>query len=359
MALRNPRLTILVATGCIGALLSILFLFPAVCAMVFPSAPAAEDGTAGNISVSGEGAQNATALPAVSDDEKLESLIAGASISLLELSVGQIHAIHTQDDAALRERAAELSSLAGSLDAEAAVLEISPENESIRSHFVAALDDFAAAGTLLGGGLSSNRSVTDDALSRLVTGTEHLYDALAACNRPPADDGPDPLLASTGPDEEPLDAFPDALQPGERFYYEDTRRENSASLIIGPITWASTLQTTGAKSVQYAAEPGKIYLLVTVRVTHLGHKGDGINTRLQTPTESAFTLHYAAGTYRPLASLGPTNKGGSYSRTVLDRGESVTGYLFFEVPGDLDPSRAYLLANLGKESPVWVLGSQT
>lgn len=327
--------------------------------MVSPSAPAAEDGTSGNASASGEGAQNATAFPAepVSDDERLESLIAGASISLLELSVEQIHAIHAQDDAALRGRAAELSSLAGNLYADAAALEISPESEAIRSHFVAALDDFATAGTLLGGGISVNRSVTADALSRLATGTEHLYDALADCNRPPADDH-DTLLVSTGPDDESLAVFPDALQPGERFCYEDTRGENLASLIIGPITWSSTLQTTGAKPVQYAAEPGKTYLLVTVRVTHLGHKGDGINTRLQTPTESAFTLHYAAGAYRPLAPPGLTNKGGSYSRVVLDRGESVTGYLFFEVPGDLDPARAYLQANIGKESPVWVLGSQ-
>jgi hypothetical protein len=356
VALRDPRLAILVATGCIGAIVSVLLLFPAVGAMVFPSAQGLEDGAFGNASTAG--LENGTVLLAepVSDDERLESLVAGAGIPLLELSIEQIHAIHTQDNAALQEKAVELSSLVEILSVEAATLEISPESESIRSHFIAALDEFAAAGTLLDGGIPVNQDVTDDALRHLATGTERLLNALEDCNRPAADD-PDTLLASIEPDEEPQAAFPDALLPGERFCYVDTRGENSASLIVGPITWSRTLQTTGAKPVQYTAESGKTYLLVAVRATHLGHKGDGINTRLQTPTESAFTLHYAVETYRPLTSPGPTSQGGSYSRTVIDRGEYVTGYLFFEVPEDLDPARAYLQASIGEESPVWVLGN--
>lgn len=324
--------------------------------MVFSSSPGVEAGASGNASVAGPENDAALLAEPLSDDERLESLVAGAGIPLLELSIEQIHAIHTQDDAALREKAVELSSLVENLSAEAAALEVSPENESIRSHFSVALDEFAAAGTLLGGGIPVNQGATDDALRHLATGTERLLSALEACNRSAADD-PDTLLVSMEPDKEPQAAFPDALLSGERFCYVDTRGENSASLIAGPITWSRTLQTTGAKPVQYTAEPGKTYLLAAVRATHLGHKGDGINTRLQTPAESAFTLHYAAEAYHPLTSPGPTSKGGSYSRTVLDRGEYVAGYLFFEVPEDLDPARAYLQANIGKESPVWVLGN--
>ncbi|MCK9278521.1 MAG: hypothetical protein M0P22_10575 [Methanoculleus sp.] len=355
MALRKPHAAALLAAGCIVTILSAFLLFPIACAMVFPSLPAEEGDVPENASSLVTEPGNGTALlfEPVSDDERLESLIAGASIPLLELSVEQIHALSASDDAALRSQAAGMCSLVGSLRADVAVLEVSPENLSAHSSFIAALDEFAAAGTLLGEGIPMNRSVTDDALGRLALGTEHLADALQDCNRPPAD-SPDAVPVSIA--AESLPAFPDALQSGERFCYDDARGENSASLIAGPITWSHTLQTTGTKPVQYTAESGKFYLLVVLRVTHLGHKGDGINTRLQTPLESAFTLYYSGETYRPLASPGPTSRGVSYSRVVLDRGGSVTGFLFFEVPEDLDPSHAYLQASIGKESPVWVLG---
>jgi hypothetical protein len=347
------RVAVLIAAGCIGVIISALLLFPAVCATVFPAPPAEGGDAPGLASVP----ENATALlvEQVSDDERLESLIAGASIPLLELSVEQIHAIYAQDDATLRSGAADLSSLAGNLYVETAVLGVSPENESARSHFIAALDEFVAASTLLGGGLPANRSVADDALGHLATGTERLSDALQGFNRPPADDS-NATLASTGLDEESLSAFPNALRLGERFCYDDTRKENTASLIVSSITWSHTFQTSGTKPVQYTATSGTTYLMVAVRATHLGHR-EGVNTRIQTPAESAFTLNYATETYRPLTSPGPTNHGGSYSRVTLDRGESVTGYLFFEVPEDLDPAQAYLKVSTGGENPVWVLGS--
>ncbi|MDD2473750.1 MULTISPECIES: hypothetical protein [unclassified Methanoculleus] len=348
-------MTALIIAGCIGTMMAALILFPAVCAAVPPSSSTEESGAPENGSGFEAGSENVADLLAepVSDDERLESLIARAGIPLLGLSVEQIHAIHVRDDAALRDRAGELSSLVENLSTAAADLEISPENEPVRSQFIAALDEFAAAGTLLCGGIPVNRSVTGDALNRLAIGTERLSDALQDCSRSPEDN---PAAGPMSLDEEPVPAFPDALQPGERFCYDDARRENSASLIAGPITWSHAFQTSGTKPVQYAAEPGKVYLMVAVKATHLGHRGDGTNTRFQTPPESAFTLHYAAETYRPLASPGPTNQGGSYSRVALDRGETVTGYLFFEVPEDLDPARAYLQAKIGKDSPVWRLG---
>lgn len=355
--MRDLRIVVLVAAGCIGAIVSALLLFPGVYAAVFPFSQAGEGGAPANVSGLAPGPENATGLLVgpVSPDEKLESLIAGASVPLLELFVEQIHAVHAQDDEALRDRAADLSSLAESLHSEAAALEVSPENESARSNFLAALDEFAIAGNLLGGGIPASRSVTDDALGHLALGTERLSEALQDCNRPPAGD-PDAATVSAGPGEESDPAYPDALQPGDRFCYEDARKENSASLIAGPVTWTHTFQTTGTKSVRYAAKPGMTYLLVSIRATHLGHRGDGVNIRIQTPAESVFTLYYADETYRPLTPPGATNQGGSYSKVVLDRSETLTGYLFFEVPESLDPARAYLQAKIGTDSPVWVLG---
>ena len=132
--------------------------------------------------------------------------------------------------------------------------------------------------------------------------------------------------------------------------------ENSASLVVERVTWSHTFWTTGTKPVQYTAGPGMSYLQVALRAAHLGHKGDGVNTRIQIPAESTFTLHYAGETYRPLASPGPTTQGGSYTRVLLGRGEFLTGYLFFEVPEGLDPASAYLQTTIVGESPVWRLG---
>ncbi|MDV2482256.1 DUF4352 domain-containing protein [Methanoculleus sp. Wushi-C6] len=357
MTPREPRVAVLAAIACIGLFASVLLLYPVVCATLLPFQAAGEGGEPGDVLSLGAFPESATALLAepMSDEERLELLIAGASVPLLELSVEQVHALHTRDDAALQERAADLQALTASLYAGAAALEVSPGSEPARSHFIAALDEFAAAGALLGGGIPADRNVTDDALGRLATGTAHLSEALQDCRHLPTD-GPDALPVLASLDEEPAPLFPDALQSGERFCYDDARKENSASLIVGPLTRSRTFQTSGTKPVQYTAESGKTYLLVTVRATHLGHRGNGINTRIQTPAESTFILHYDAGTYRPLASPGPTNKGASYSRVALGRGESVAGYLFFEVPEDLDPARAYLQATIGTESPVWLLG---
>jgi len=335
---------ILLAVGLIGVILSIALLVPEACATAIPSLPE-ENITSGNASSFEAGLEDETLLPEpVSDDERLESLIAGAGIPLLDASVGQICAAYAGDDAALRSRAADMSSLVDGYRADAAALDISPDMAPAYEHFVAALDEFAAAAAL-------DRS--EDMPGRLALGTEHLSSALRACNRPASADA-SPLLMSAG-EEESAPRFPDALGMGERFCYDDSRKENTISLIASSLTWSYAFQTTGTSPVRYEAAPGSYFLLVTVKATHLGHKGEGVNTRIQTPAESAFTLLYGDAAYRPLAPPGSTNRGGSYSRVTLGRGESLSGYLFFEVPEELDLSRAYLQANLGGENPVWLL----
>lgn len=356
MALRDSHKNMLLVACTIGVILSIILLSPGVCAAIVPSLPTEEDDPVKNASSCPDGPENETLLlpEPVSDDERLESLIARAGVSLPGASVEQIHSLHIRDSAALRARAAAMVALVDDYRAGVAVLEISSDMAPAYEHFIAALDKFAAAGSLVGAGIPLNRSITEDLLGRLALGTEHLSDALTDCNRPSASGDAAVMLVSSGGEPDPL--FPDALQPGERFCYDDARRENTISILAGPVTWARTFQTTGTKPVQHDAAPGNYFLLVAVKATHLGHKGDGVNTRIQAPAESSFTLHYGSETYRPLAAPGPTSRGGSYSRATLDRGESLSGYLFFEVPEDLDISRTYLQASVGKDSPVWLLG---
>ena len=355
--MKGSRIGTLLVIGFIGVVLSSVLLFPGAWATFSPNFPEEEGGVPVNASFPGLVPGNDTALltEPLSDDDRLESLIARASIPLLEVSVEQICSLYDQDDAGLQSRAATMSFLADGYRAEAATLEVSPDMASAYAQFFVALDEYAAAGTLLNGSTPLNRSVTDDALDHLALGAEHLSEALLECNRSPAGnpDAPPVPMNLTG---EPALLFPGALQVGERFCYDDARRENAASLIVSTVTSVGTFQTSGTKPTLYTAAPGNSFLLAAVKVSHLGHKGEGVNTRLQTPRESAFTLHYAAETYRPLNAPGPTLRGGSYSGVLLDRHESVEGFLFFEVPEGLDPSHAYLEADIGKDSPVWVLG---
>ncbi len=340
--------------GFIGMILTVALFFSGACAAVVPSLPAEKANLSGNRSSPAVLLENETSLllEPVSDDERLESLIAGAGVPLLSASVDLVCFLYTHDDAALRVRAADMAFLVDGYRAGAAALDISSDMEPAYGHFIAALDEFALACTSVSEGIPLNRSATDEVLGRLALGTGHLSDALKGCNL--AADGAAVALMSPGDDNALL--FPDALQAGERFCYDDARGENSISLVAGPVTWARTFQIVGPKPVQRDAAPGDYFLLVAIRATHLGHKGDGVNTRIQTPAESAFALHYGSNTYRPIAAPGPTNKGGSYARTTLGRSESLSGYLFFEVPEDLDLSRAYLQANIGKDSPAWLLG---
>jgi hypothetical protein len=345
--------------GCIGV---ILFLYPLlpeafVALSLHPPVNGSDiGGLSGNETLPDLETENETVLlpEPLNDDERLEALIARTSVPLLELAAGEVYSAHIQDDAALRDRAADICSLAGSARLDASALDVSPGVASAHADFIAALDEFIAAGTLLDGSVPLNQSVMDEALGRLVLGAEHLSGALRGCRSPDAG-SPETEPASMSRAVEPAPAFPDALQIGERFCYDDASGANSGSLIVVRVRTLQSFYTTGLKPQKYTAKPGESFLLVAIKATHLGHKGDGTNSRLQTPRENAFTLHYSGETYRPMPAPGPTNQGDSYSTSLLERHESRDGYLFFEVPEDFDPSHAYLEANIGKARPVWHL----
>lgn len=347
--MRRSRAAMVVVACCIGAACLIFVLVPSISAAVFPHLRAEGQG-----SDSVNESDLTAAIVPPTDDERLESLIAGGSVRLLELSVGQIGALHAGNDSLLRSQAAGMVSLAEQLRLDAAALLVSPENESVRSQFIAALDEFAAAGSMLENGIPTDRSVRDDALEHLARGTEVLSETLQGYTPTPTVEPegstlPADLAAEADPE------FPGALRPGERFIYDDSSGDNTASIIIGGFTLSNGFETIGAKPVEYTPGPGNVYLLVTVQATHLGYRGEGTSSRIRTPAESAFTLYYNGETYRPLQAPGPTSRGGSYSSLVLERHESRAGYLFFEVPEDFDPANAYLQVRVGSNSPVWHL----
>lgn len=348
--MRRSRAAMVVVTCGIGVACLVFLLVPSIGAEVFPDLRAGGQGS--------DGVQAGNVTPAIvppTDDEMLESLIAGGSVRLLELSVGQIGALHADNDSFLRSQAAEMVSFAGRLRLDAAALEVSPENESVRSRFITALDEFVTAGTMLENGIPTNRSVREDAIKHLAHGTELLsgtlqnYTAASSAAEPVGSTTPSDLVAGAAPE------FPDVLRPGERFIYDDSSGDNTASIIVWGVARSGGFETIGTKPVEYIPEPGKVYLLVPVRVTHLGYRGEGTSSRIRTPAESAFTLYYNGETYQPLQAPGPTSRGGSYSSIVLDRSESMEGYLFFEVPEEIDLSNAYLQVRIGNNKPVWHL----
>ncbi|MGB4052552.1 MAG: hypothetical protein WBK56_09935 [Methanoculleus sp.] len=347
MASRGFRAATLLLTGCIATILFLHLLLPGTLAAVFPYSPENESEFTDVL-----GPEGTTALypEPLNDDERLEALIAKTGVPLLDLAAGEIYSAHTRDDTALRSQATRICSLAGDARRDALALDVSPEFAPAHADFITALDEFIAVGTLLGGNTPINQSMVDGAMDRLTLGAEHLSGAMRGC-RPP-ETRPTPTEHAV----EPAPAFPNALQIGERFCYDDGNRANMGSLIVVRTRTFSSFYTTGIHPQTYAAKPGESFLLIAVKVTHLGHKGDGTNTRLQAPRESAFTLHHAGATYRPMAPPGPTNQGESYSGRSLERHDSMDGYLFFEVPENFDPALAYLEVSIGSSRPVWHLG---
>lgn len=366
MAVRRFHSVVTLAILCVGAILSLHLLIPGVVTARLPFPVMHESGLETD-AVPGNASENVSTLEddpdatillmgSLSDDERLEALIARTSIQLLEASVEQIYSAHARDSVALRDQATSILSLAEGARDDVATLEVSPELAPIQVAFITVLEEFVTAGTLLNGSTVINQSVIDEAVDHLARGTKSLADLLQEFTTPPAG-SPGASPVPTSPATNLTPAFPDALKTGERFCYEDARGENSISLIVGTTKQITTFHTLDTKTKKYTTQPGNAYLLVAVKVTHLGYKGDGTASRLDAPRENAFTLHYLDETYNPISSPGPTNQGGSYSGGSLQRHESREGFLFFEVPEELDLSFAYLEARVGRgHHPVWFLG---
>ena len=62
-----------------------------------------------------------------------------------------------------------------------------------------------------------------------------------------------------------------------------------------------------------------MFLLVVVKSTNLGHRGDTDIYAIETPGRSAFTLEYRGTTFAPLALPAFTSLGESFDQKRLER----------------------------------------
>ena len=164
------------------------------------------------------------------------------------------------------------------------------------------------------------------------------------------------VAASTGP---VVVAQPEkVLSLMERHTYDDPDGENMVSLLAESTKTATTYrEVPGNQSTPTVeAGEGRMFLLVAVKSTNLGHKGDSDLYIIESPGRDAFVLEYGGTTFAPLDVPAFTTLGESFDRKPLERYESLKGYLYFDVPETFEVSEATLRADLGYAgTPAWRL----
>ncbi len=339
------------ASGGIRAagLLEVPFLFNPFAASVLPG-----DDPADNVSAAFE----EPAVVPLSGDDALVALISDTSVPILALSVQNVHAVYYDDGRTLSDRAGELRDLAASALSRAEGCDVSPGNESVREAYTTAMNEFFSAGDLLAGMAVPDPDVVETALDHIALGTEHLHEAMCLYNEGTQSSAAGISLLTIEPEPSPTPACPGALGLSDRYChdYPAVGGSNVLSVIVESTREVHVFTANDLSRKRFEAEPGRAYLLVVVKFAHVGFKGDGKSSSIRLPALSAFTLLYGDESYKPMTgvpastSLGETYAGGQIALEEVDE-----GYLFFDVPGSLDVSEAYLKASLGTGAPVWSL----
>lgn len=308
------------------------------------------------------------------DDERLARLINTAGISLMRLSMEHAHALYLQDTDAASVAADDLHALSIRLLGEVQPLQVSPEQQPVKDEFIRSLSAYSTASERLLYTNDTGEDAVPAALSDLATASQGI-EAVSqqAVEVQPANHGVPVSYASTvmtADAETPADvetpvvrtAPPAAFLPvGERFTYDDQQGENMISLLADSTRTITSYETTDANesTVKNEAGAGRTFLLVVVKSTNLGHKGDSDLYTIETPGRDAFTLECQGTTYKPLESPSFTSLGESFDRKPLERYDSLKGYLYFDIPETLDVSEATLRVDLGYAgTPVWDLGKE-
>ncbi|MDN7023864.1 hypothetical protein FGU65_02980 [Methanoculleus sp. FWC-SCC1] len=311
-----------------------------------------------------EPADNVTFIPEensslpLSGDDALAALISDTGISLPALSVQTIHAVYYGDAGSLADSAEELSALSASALSDAEDCDVSPGNESVREEYMAAMEEFLAAGDLLAGMASPDRAAIETAFDHIALGTERLREAMRLYNEELIAIPAEPSLLLVEPEPSPTPAYPDALGLMERHCHEypSGKGSNVLSLIVDSTEERHVFTAKDGSRKRFEAESGRTYLLVVIRSAHIGFRGDGKSSSIRLPAPSAFTLLYGGESYTLMTGIPTaTSEGETYTGGVLAIEETDTGYLFFDVPDSLNTSEAYLKANLGTAAPVWRL----
>ena len=303
------------------------------------------------------------------DDERLERLINTAGIGLMRLSMEHAHALCRQDAGAASIAADDLHALSLRLLGEVEPLRVSSAKEPVRGEFIRVLRDYSSAsealldapiddeGTVLTalGNLSAassdleaiNRQALD--LQPIATGA-HMVSAVVTIPAVGPRTSPAPIVSPA-----------EALPLGERYTYDDPAGENMISLLVESTRIVTVYEAFPANesTEQIEAGEGRAFLLVVVKGTNLGHKGDSDLYTIETPGKDAFTLEYQGVTFVPLNVPAYTLYGESFDRKTLERYESEKGYIYFDVPETFEATGATLRADLGDAgTPPWDLGKK-
>ena len=295
------------------------------------------------------------------DDERLARLINIAGVSLMRLSMEYAHALCLQDADAAATAADDLHAFSVRLLNEVEGLRVSPAGEPAREEFVRVLKEYSAASKAL---LDAGTAGEDAAPATLENLSAAAAD-LEAVNRQALDMRPAAVAVTTlaavpaGP--APVAPPAETLALGERYTYDDSSGENMVSLLVESTRTVATYEAvpTNGSTTQVEAGDGRTFLLVVVKGTNLGHKGDSDLYTIETPGRDAFTLEYQGTVFTPLDVPAYTLYGESFDKKTLERYESEKGYLYFDVPVTFEASGAILRADLGDAgTPAWDLGRE-
>jgi hypothetical protein len=289
------------------------------------------------------------------DDDELARLVEENSISLMLLSVQNVYALQAWDEKPAKESAAALRTFAADLLKESSALRISDDRSGLNDSFALALGSYVAAGEALQGDAPLNRTMVDTALEANRQGSNRLREAFG-CLQYPVLEAPGEIAAVNL-------SLPRPAAPGkelallQRYIYEDRSRANDISLMLESTVGTGMYHLLDGSGEAVVAEPGRMFLLVEVKATNLGHRGENRVYTVRTPDLQAFTLHYRNTTYAPVKLSDRTSLGEPYAAATLNRYEKKAGYIVFDVPAALPLDECSVRVDLGGDaSPVWALG---
>jgi len=297
--------------------------------------------------------ENSTQVTPEYDDDELIGLVENSSVSLMLLAMQNAHALYAWDEKTAREHAATLQGFARSALKESAGFSVSTGMEETKTSYTLALESYVTYADIVLQNDRLNATLVDTAFQELERGSGYLREALDGIDRQtlrvPAE-VVDTNLSVAQPSTVPADT----LTLMQRYVYDDRIGANEISIML---ISADLIHEYYLNGEEIAAEPGRAFLVVEVKVMNLGHKGERRIYTIRTPEVSAFTLYYRGTTYSPIKLVHGTTLGEPYAGVTLDRYEKKHGYIVFDVPDAINLSECFIRVNLGEAgSPVWTLG---
>lgn len=299
--------------------------------------------------------ENSTQVTPEYDDDELIGLVANSSVSLMLLAMQNAHALYAWDEKTAREHAATLQGFARSALKESAGFSVSTGMEETKTSYTLALESYVAYADIVLQNDRLNATLVDTAFQELERGSGYLREALDGIDRQtlrvPAE-----VVDINLPVAQPSTVPADTLTLMQRYVYDDRIGANEISIML---ISADLIHEYYLNGEEIAAEPGRAFLVVEVKVMNLGHKGERRIYTIRTPEVSAFTLYYRGTTYSPIKLVHGTTLGEPYAGVTLDRYEKKHGYIVFDVPDAINLSECFIRVNLGEAgSPTWALGKK-